>query len=64
VILPYHKRIDSLREGRKGAIGTTRRGIGPAYEAKAGRRGVRIRDLFRPERLRELVAPTSTSWCR
>ena len=55
VILPYHKRIEQLREGRKGAIGTTRRGIGPAYEAKAGRRGVRIRDLFRPERLRELV---------
>ena len=56
VILPYHKRIEEVREGRKGAIGTTRRGIGPAYEAKAGRRGVRIRDLFRPERLRELVA--------
>ena len=55
VILPYHKRIEQLREGRKGAIGTTRRGIGPAYEAKAGRRGVRIRDLFRRERLRELV---------
>jgi adenylosuccinate synthase len=56
VILPYHKRIEQLREDRKGAIGTTRRGIGPAYEAKVGRRGVRIRDLFRPERLRELVA--------
>ncbi|MBK7074272.1 MAG: adenylosuccinate synthase [Myxococcales bacterium] len=55
VILPYHKRIEQLRESRKGAIGTTRRGIGPAYEAKAGRRGVRIRDLFRRERLRELV---------
>ena len=55
VILPYHKRIEQLREERKGAIGTTRRGIGPAYEAKAGRRGVRIRDLFRRERLRELV---------
>ena len=37
------------------AIGTTRRGIGPAYEAKAARRGVRIRDLLRPDRLRELV---------
>ncbi len=56
VILPYHKRIEALRESRKGAIGTTRRGIGPAYEAKVGRRGVRIRDLARPERLRELVA--------
>ncbi len=56
VILPYHQRIEALREGRKGAIGTTRRGIGPAYEAKVGRRGVRIRDLARPEKLRELVA--------
>ncbi|HVK77180.1 MAG TPA: adenylosuccinate synthase [Kofleriaceae bacterium] len=55
VILPYHRRIEVLREERKGAIGTTRRGIGPAYEAKVGRRGVRIRDLYRRERLRELV---------
>src|SRR5258706_1846871 len=60
VILPYHKLLDGLREdhGAKAgrAIGTTRRGIGPAYEAKAARKGVRVRDLFRPERLRELVA--------
>jgi adenylosuccinate synthase len=60
VILPYHKLIDGLREdagARRGkAIGTTRRGIGPAYEMKAGRRGVRMRDLLRPERLRALVA--------
>ena len=55
VILPYHRRIEILREERKGAIGTTRRGIGPCYEAKVGRRGVRIRDLYRRERLRELV---------
>jgi adenylosuccinate synthase len=59
VILPYHKLIDGLREDRGAkigkAIGTTRRGIGPAYEAKAGRRGVRMRDLMKPARLRELV---------
>ena len=59
VILPYHKLIDGLREDRGNAtgraIGTTRRGIGPAYEAKAARRGIRIRDLLRPARLRELV---------
>jgi len=59
VILPYHKLMDGLREDagakRGKAIGTTRRGIGPAYEAKAGRRGVRMRDLLRPARLRELV---------
>src|SRR5262245_24496688 len=60
VILPYHKLIDGLREDRGAkrgkAIGTTRRGIGPAYEAKAARRGVRMRDLAKPDRLRELVA--------
>jgi adenylosuccinate synthase len=59
VILPYHKLMDGLREDagakRGKAIGTTRRGIGPAYECKAGRRGVRMRDLLRPARLRELV---------
>jgi adenylosuccinate synthase len=58
VILPYHKLLDGLREdsAKTGkAIGTTRRGIGPAYEAKAARKGVRIRDLMRPERLREIV---------
>jgi adenylosuccinate synthase len=60
VILPYHKLLDGLREdhsGKRGkAIGTTRRGIGPAYEAKAARKGVRMRDLAKPERVRELVA--------
>jgi adenylosuccinate synthase len=59
VILPYHKLVDGLREdhGAKTgtAIGTTRRGIGPAYEMKAGRRGIRMRDLLRPDRLGELV---------
>jgi len=59
VILPYHRLLEGLREAkheRSGkAIGTTKRGIGPAYEAKVARRGVRIRDLFKPARLRELV---------
>jgi len=55
VILPYHKTVEALRESGRHAIGTTRRGIGPAYEAKAGRRGVRVRDLLRPKRLRQLV---------
>ncbi len=68
VILPYHKLIDGLREDRGAArgkaIGTTRRGIGPAYEAKAGRRGVRMRDLLKPARLRRAGwPPTSTSSC-
>jgi adenylosuccinate synthase len=55
VILPYHRWLEAVREDRKGAIGTTRRGIGPAYESKAARRGVRFCDLGRPDRLRELV---------
>ena len=50
--------IDGLRENQKGAIGTTKRGIGPAYESKVGRRGVRMGDLLRPERLPALVART------
>jgi len=60
VILPYHRLVEGLREdrGKKTgkSIGTTRRGIGPAYEAKVGRRGVRIRDLLGDrDRLRGLV---------
>ncbi|MDH4120490.1 MAG: adenylosuccinate synthase [Deltaproteobacteria bacterium] len=50
LIMPYHKAFDKLRESLKGAgkIGTTGRGIGPAYEDKAGRSGVRFCD-FLPE---------------
>jgi adenylosuccinate synthase len=47
VILDYHKHLDAAREGRKaGKIGTTKRGIGPAYEDRASRRGIRIADLY------------------
>jgi len=52
VILPYHKRIDKGRE-KKDAIGTTGRGIGPCYEDKVARRGIRVRDLLKPEALRK-----------
>jgi adenylosuccinate synthase len=47
LILPYHRELDVLSEARRGErkIGTTSRGIGPAYEDKIGRRGVRIGDL-------------------
>jgi adenylosuccinate synthase len=55
VILPLHREIDRLRESGKSAIGTTKRGIGPAYEAKMGRRGVRMADLLDEKRLRPLV---------
>ncbi|TSK06828.1 MAG: adenylosuccinate synthase [Geobacter sp.] len=48
IIMPYHKRIDIARERNSGAkkIGTTGRGIGPAYEDKIGRRGIRLMDLL------------------
>jgi adenylosuccinate synthase len=48
VILPYHREFDVLSEARRGErkIGTTSRGIGPAYEDKIGRRGIRICDLL------------------
>ena len=47
LILPFHKHIDEIREdvAGKGKIGTTRRGIGPAYEDKIGRRSIRVMDL-------------------
>jgi adenylosuccinate synthase len=53
LILPHHKALDEARERGAEALGTTRRGIGPAYEDKYGRRGVRVGDLLRPERFRE-----------
>ncbi len=48
LILPYHKEMDEMREdlAKKEKIGTTRRGIGPAYEDKVGRRAVRVMDLI------------------
>jgi adenylosuccinate synthase len=55
VILRYHRDVDALRESRAGAIGTTKRGIGPAYEAKMARRGVRVADLLREDRVRPLL---------
>ena len=53
VIMPYHVALDQARERARGkaAIGTTGRGIGPAYEDKIARRGVRVADLFEPQRL-------------
>ena len=47
LILPFHQEMDAIREDAagKGKIGTTRRGIGPAYEDKVGRRSIRVMDL-------------------
>ncbi len=61
LILPIHAAVDKARELARGskAIGTTGRGIGPAYEDKAGRRGLRAGDLLNPvtfaEKLKELI---------
>ncbi|HEY5284260.1 MAG TPA: adenylosuccinate synthase [Polyangia bacterium] len=49
---PHHRDLDRLRERRPDAIGTTQRGIGPTYESKASRTGLRVEDLLRPDRLR------------
>ncbi len=51
IIMPYHKRIDIAREANSGdkKIGTTGRGIGPCYEDKIGRRGIRLMDLLNEE---------------
>lgn len=55
LVLPYHIALDRAREAKMGAgkIGTTGRGIGPAYEDKVARRALRIQDLFAPERFAE-----------
>lgn len=54
LVLPYHKLIDAVDEGNRGttSIGTTMRGIGPAYVDKVARHGIRLVDIFNPERLR------------
>lgn len=58
VIMPYHRALDLAREKKKGktAIGTTGRGIGPCYEDKVGRSGIRVHDLLDATALKEKVA--------
>ncbi len=57
LILPYHRDLDLLSEARRGErkIGTTSRGIGPAYEDKIARRGIRVGDLADPKALEQNV---------
>src|SRR3954466_7375099 len=57
LILPYHRDLDLLAEARRGErkIGTTSRGIGPAYEDKIARRGIRVGDLADPKALEQNV---------
>lgn len=55
LVLPYHKLIDSVEETSRGtaSIGTTKRGIGPAYVDKVARNGIRVADIFAPDRLKK-----------
>jgi len=57
LIMPYHKALDLAREAAKGKgkLGTTGRGIGPCYEDKVGRRGIRAVDLLDPRALEEKI---------
>lgn len=54
LVLPYHKLIDTIEDKNRGtdSLGTTQRGIGPAYVDKVARHGIRVVDVFSPERLR------------
>ena len=56
VIFPFHRLIEKMSEARENRIpiGTTSRGIGPCYEDKIGRRGIRVADLYDPETFRNL----------
>ncbi len=58
VIMPYHKKLDALNEKIRGSkqIGTTLRGIGPAYADKASRIGIRVGELLHPDILKEKLA--------
>jgi adenylosuccinate synthase len=59
IIMPYHELLDRAREQARGdkAIGTTGRGIGPAYEDKVARRGLRTSDLLKPASLQDKIEP-------
>ncbi len=63
LILPYHRDLDLLSEARRGErkIGTTSRGIGPAYEDKIARRGIRVGDLADPKSLEQNVKDNVTA---
>jgi len=58
LILPYHVALDNAREEHRGVnrIGTTGRGIGPAYEDKVARRGIRLGELMRPKKFAEKLS--------
>jgi adenylosuccinate synthase len=62
VVLPQHMLIDGLREARTDSIGTTKKGIGPAYEDKVARRGIRMGDLLHPSKLEAKLQQNLEAW--
>ncbi len=63
VVLPHHKQVDELREAKSNeAIGTTKRGIGPCYEDKAARRGIRMGDLLDESHLGTKLDANLEAW--
>lgn len=62
VVLPQHMLIDGLREATEDSIGTTKKGIGPAYEDKAARRGIRMGDLLSASKLESKLQQNLTAW--
>ncbi|MDA1195673.1 MAG: adenylosuccinate synthase [Planctomycetota bacterium] len=64
VVLPYHKTMDMALEALRGsdALGTTSRGIGPAYGDKFRRAGMRVVDMLKPERYEELLRANTGAW--
>ncbi|MCS6900121.1 MAG: adenylosuccinate synthase [Myxococcales bacterium] len=63
LVLPYHKVVDELREKDPGlSIGTTKRGIGPAYEDKVGRRGIQAQTIRYPGQFRAAVDRARKAW--
>ena len=63
LIMPYHRALDSLEESTRGdmELGTTQRGIGPAYQDKVRRNGIRLADIFHGDRLREKLERAQAS---
>jgi adenylosuccinate synthase len=62
LVLPHHFLIDGLRDGRAGSLGTTKRGIGPAYEDKVARRGLRVGDLVSREAFTRKLEANLAAW--
>ena len=61
LVLPHHKLLDGFRDAQHG-IGTTKRGIGPTYQDKAARRGIRLCDLTDPALLKERLTANIDAW--